>query len=74
MENSCRVFTWRKKNSAINRAWTWGIRACFEYESRNPKPHELIQMGKDLEEALKAGAFGMSSGLIFPGCYATKKK
>ena len=68
-----------KKNSAINRAFLIGhgnIRACaIEYESRNPKPHELIQMGKDLEEALKAGAFGMSSGLIYPpGCYATKEE
>ena len=65
-----------KAKSSINRAFLVGhgnIRACIiEYENRNPEPHELLQMGKDLRESMQAGAFGMSSGLIYPpGCYAT---
>jgi len=63
------------KRSAINRAFLVGhgnVRACtVEYENRKPKPHEFVQMCNDLEEAMSAGAFGMSSGLIYPpGCYA----
>lgn len=64
-----------KVKSSINRAFLVGhgnIRACtVEYENRKPDPYELVQMSKDLEEAMQAGAFGMSSGLIYPpGCYA----
>jgi len=64
-----------KARSSINRAFLVGhgnIRACIiEYENRIPEPHELLQMGKDLRESMEAGAFGMSSGLIYPpGCYA----
>ncbi|TVM04233.1 MAG: amidohydrolase [Candidatus Brocadia sp. WS118] len=64
-----------KARSSINRAFLVGhgnIRACtLEYENREPGPTELIHMGRDLEEAMDAGAFGMSSGLIYPpGCYA----
>jgi len=63
------------KRSAINRAFLVGhgnVRACtVEYENRKPEPHEFIRMCNDLEEAMSAGAFGMSSGLIYPpGCYA----
>ena len=83
------VLTWRtatefydmakKAKSSINRAFLVGhgnIRACtIEYENRKPEPHELDQMRKDLNESLKAGAFGMSSGLIYPpGCYAAKEE
>ncbi|MDN3515563.1 MAG: D-aminoacylase [Candidatus Brocadia sp.] len=65
-----------KTGSSVNRAFLVGhgnIRACtMEYENRRPDPYEVVQMGKDLEEAMQAGAFGMSSGLIYPpGCYAT---
>lgn len=64
-----------KVKSSINRAFLVGhgnIRACtLEYENREPSAFELIQMRGDLEEAMDAGAFGMSSGLIYPpGCYA----
>jgi N-acyl-D-amino-acid deacylase len=64
----------RTKSSA-NRAFLVGhgnIRACtVEYENRIPNPHEFNQMIKYLEESMEAGAFGMSSGLIYPpGCYA----
>ncbi|GAN33644.1 MAG: D-aminoacylase [Candidatus Brocadia sp. AMX2] len=65
-----------KGKSSINRAFLVGhgnIRACvIEYENRRPDPYELVYMKKDLEEAMQSGAFGMSSGLIYPpGCYAT---
>lgn len=68
-----------KVKSSINRAFLVGhgnIRACvIEYENRKPDPYELIHMKKDLEEAMQAGAFGMSSGLIYPpGCYAMKEE
>ena len=71
--------TAEKAKSSINRAFLVGhgnIRACtVEYENRGPEPHELILMVKDLEEAMEAGAFGMSSGLIYPpGCYATREE
>ena len=64
-----------KVKSSVNRAFLVGhgnIRACtLEYENRNPEPHEFLRMVEDLEDAMKAGAFGMSSGLIYPpGCYA----
>jgi N-acyl-D-amino-acid deacylase len=71
--------TVEKGKSSINRAFLVGhgnIRGCtMGYENRKPDPHELILMIKDLEEALEAGAFGMSSGLIYPpGCYAMKEE
>lgn len=64
-----------RMKSSINRAFLVGhgnIRACtLEYENKEPGPPELDQMGKDLEDAMESGAFGMSSGLIYPpGCYA----
>lgn len=66
-----------KVNSSINRAFLVGhgnIRACtVAYENRCPTPQELLRMKQDLEEAMIAGAFGMSSGLIYPpGCYALR--
>jgi len=62
-------------NSSVNRAFLVGhgnIRACVVgYDNRVPDKDELSAMEKYLEEAMKAGAFGMSSGLIYPpGCYA----
>jgi len=66
-----------KASSSINRAFLVGhgnIRACtVEYENRIPTSHELFRMKQDLEAAMIAGAFGMSSGLIYPpGCYAQR--
>ncbi|MCF6150151.1 MAG: D-aminoacylase [Candidatus Kuenenia sp.] len=62
-------------SSSVNRAFLVGhgnIRACtLGYDNRVPDKDELSVMGKYLEEAMNAGAFGMSSGLIYPpGCYA----
>ncbi|HHT9111283.1 MAG TPA: N-acyl-D-amino-acid deacylase family protein [Candidatus Brocadiaceae bacterium] len=68
-----------KAKSSINRAFLVGhgnIRACvLEYDNRNPEPHELRQMCNDLREAMESGAYGMTSGLIYPpGCYATREE
>ncbi|WP_347273344.1 D-aminoacylase [Candidatus Kuenenia sp.] len=62
-------------NSSVNRAFLVGhgnIRACaVGYDNRVATKAELSVMCKYLEEAMKAGAFGMSSGLVYPpGCYA----
>ncbi len=61
--------------SSINRGFLVGhgnIRACvLGYENREPDRNELAEMEKELRKAMESGAFGMSSGLIYPpGCYA----
>jgi len=41
------------------------------FESRRPGEDELVEMRKVLAQAMKDGAFGMSTGLIYPpSCYA----
>lgn len=43
----------------------------IEYENREPTKEELDEMKALLAESMKAGAFGMSTGLIYtPGSYA----
>ncbi len=40
-------------------------------ENRHPSPAELSQMQQLLDEAMQAGAFGLSTGLVYPpGCFA----
>ena len=61
--------------SSINRGFLVGhgnIRACvLGYEDREPDSKELAAMEQELREAMESGAFGMSSGLVYPpGCYA----
>ncbi len=61
--------------SSVNRAFLVGhgnIRACtLGYENRPPNPEELRLMVADTKEAMEAGAYGISSGLVYPpGCYA----
>ena len=61
--------------SSINRGFLVGhgnIRACvLGYENREPDKNEFAEMKKELRNAMEFGAFGMSSGLIYPpGCYA----
>ncbi|MGD8507223.1 MAG: amidohydrolase family protein, partial [Candidatus Bathyarchaeota archaeon] len=48
------------------------IRACvMEFDDRVPTEPELEEMKKHLARAIDEGAFGMSTGLIYPpGCYA----
>lgn len=61
---------------SINRGFLVGhgnIRACvLGYEDREPDKSELVKMEKELQNAMESGAFGMSSGLVYPpGCYAS---
>ena len=61
--------------SSINRGFLVGhgnIRACIlGYKDREPDKNELVNMEKELRDAMEAGAFGISSGLVYPpGCYA----
>ncbi|MDR4509027.1 MAG: D-aminoacylase [Candidatus Brocadiaceae bacterium] len=63
------------EKSSINRAFLAGhgnIRACvIGYENRKPDEREMLDMKNDLEEAMNEGAYGLSSGLVYPpGCYA----
>ncbi len=45
--------------------------AVMGMENRHPTPAELEQMQILLQEALLAGAFGLSTGLVYPpGCFA----
>jgi len=48
------------------------IRACvMGFDDRRPTTEELTHMGNLLESAMKDGAFGMSTGLIYPpGVYS----
>jgi len=61
--------------SSVNRALLAGhgaLRAAVVgYAGRPATPDERRRMRRLLDEALQAGAFGLSSGLIYPpGCYA----
>jgi N-acyl-D-aspartate/D-glutamate deacylase len=40
--------------------------AAMGFEDRDPNPEELSRMKRMLDAALDAGAFGLSSGLIYP--------
>lgn len=52
-----------------NRYWTMGL------EARQSTEDELEQMKKMADQAMKDGAFGMSSGLTgCPGCWATTQE
>jgi len=45
--------------------------AVVGYDDRPPTEDELAEMCRVAEESVKVGAFGVSSGLIYPpGCYA----
>ena len=48
------------------------VRVCaMGYDRRAPTDAELTEMRRLVEEAMEAGAFGLSTGLIYPpGCYA----
>lgn len=49
--------------------------AAMGFEDRPPWPEELTQMKKLLTEGLEAGAFGMSTGLVYPpGCFASTEE
>jgi N-acyl-D-amino-acid deacylase len=45
--------------------------AAMGWEDRSPKPEEWTMMEKLLAQAMQEGAFGLSTGLIYPpSCYA----
>lgn len=45
------------------------------YDDRPPTDEELDEMRRLVAEAMEAGAFGVSTGLIYPpGCYATTEE
>src|SRR5881409_3252100 len=45
--------------------------ATMGFEERPPTPDERHQMKAHVDEAMRAGAFGMSTGLVYPpGCFA----
>jgi len=46
--------------------------AAMGFDERAPTSSELIRMKELVAEAMQAGAFGMSTGLVYPpGCYAS---
>lgn len=65
--------------TAINRAFLVGqgtVRsAAMGDASGLPTPREFERMKAYVAEAMDAGAFGLSSGLVYPpGCFATQKE
>ncbi len=45
--------------------------AIMGFEERPPTPEEMRAMKGHIDEAMRAGAFGMSTGLVYPpGCFA----
>jgi N-acyl-D-amino-acid deacylase len=49
--------------------------AAMGLEDRQPTPAELDTMTALLTEAMEAGAFGLSTGLVYPpGCYASTEE
>ena len=45
--------------------------ATMGFDARSPTPAELCRMEELLAEAMASGAFGMSTGLVYPpGCFA----
>ena len=45
--------------------------ATMGFEERPPTPDEMRSMKDHVDEAMRAGAFGMSTGLVYPpGCFA----
>jgi len=49
--------------------------AVMGLEAREPAPAELARMQELLSEAMDAGAFGLSTGLVYPpGCFASTEE
>jgi N-acyl-D-amino-acid deacylase len=58
--------------NTVSLAGNGNIRACvMEYDSRRASNSELEEMKQILAKSIEEGAFGLSSGLIYPpSCYA----
>ncbi len=49
--------------------------ATMGFEERPPTPDERLKMKAFVDEAMRAGAFGMSTGLVYPpGCFAATEE
>src|SRR5437762_7251550 len=49
--------------------------ATMGFDERSPTPGEMHSMKDQVEEAMAAGAFGMSTGLVYPpGCFAATEE
>src|SRR3989475_5019309 len=49
--------------------------ATMGFEERRPTPEETRTMKDHIDEAMRAGAFGMSTGLVYPpGCFAATEE
>jgi len=49
--------------------------ATMGFEERPPTPDEMRSMKDHIDEAMRAGAFGMSTGLVYPpGCFAATEE
>src|SRR5436309_55790 len=49
--------------------------ATMGFEERPPTPEETRTMKNHIDEAMRAGAFGMSTGLVYPrGCFAVTEE
>ncbi len=49
--------------------------AVVGLDARDPTPAELVRMQELLVEAMEAGAFGLSTGLVYPpGCFASTEE
>jgi len=49
--------------------------ATLGFEERPPTAAELRRMKSNVDEAMRAGAFGMSTGLVYPpGCFAATEE
>jgi N-acyl-D-amino-acid deacylase len=49
--------------------------ATMGFDDREPTPVELARMKELLAEAMEAGAFGLSTGLVYPpGCFASTEE
>ena len=49
--------------------------ATMGFEERPPTPDEMRSMKDHIDEAMRSGAFGMSTGLVYPpGCFAATEE
>ncbi|MCP5004656.1 MAG: D-aminoacylase [Planctomycetes bacterium] len=75
-QNTCEFYDRvNSEPSSMNRGFLVGhgnIRSSvLGFENRAPDKSEFARMETELRDAMESGAFGMSSGLVYPsGCYA----